>query len=995
MSTAEARPPEDDFASLLAACDDALAVGIPAADACPFSVAAELRPRLERDLACLQCLQQLRPRRSLALPLTADQAGPAAGSSPELSFTRLGRFEIRRELGRGGFGVVYLAHDPRLGREVALKVPRAEVLATPELRQRFANEARAAASLDHPNVVPVYEAGEEGEVCYLASAYCPGPTLAAWHRERTEPVPWRTAAELVATVAAAVEHAHERGIVHRDLKPANVLLVRSKVQEPNLKGGSNPKDQKPGAESPWSLTLEPSLGVEPWDLVLPKVTDFGLAKFMGADEGQTQSGAVLGTPCYMAPEQAAGRNKAVGPAADVWALGVMLYELLTGRPPFQGETALDTLRQVVQDEPVPPARLRPRLPRDLETICLKCLRKEPRERYPQAAELARDLRRFLAGEPIRARPVGPAGRLGRWCRRKPLVAGLLAALLLALGGGAAGVAWQWRQAVKQREEAERGWAEADRQREAVQRERDEAEKSFRRALRAVDDSFTQVSESHLFDEPGSQPLRKKLLEGALRYYLDFLDQRGDDPALRAEVARAYFRVGLIRDESGSPADALAAYQKAREMQDQLIRATPADVQLLSESAKTANNMGNNHRSAARWTEALHCYRQARDVQESLVCACPTVARFQKGLALTCHNLGLLHYETGRPAEALHCYQQARSLQEQLVRADPQSAASYQHDLAWTCIKLGGLANEARRREEALGHYRRASEIGEQLVRDAPAVPAYQHVLAAGYHGLGYAHWGAGEAAEALRWYQQAHAVSERLARANPAAAAEQATLAGCCSELGDLQRTLGKPAEALPFLEQARNLYEQLLRADPENHLYRHYLGAALHNLGCALMQLDRRPEAMTAFQRAIDHQRAVFARAPHLPACRQFLGLHYSVLAMCYRDADRLPEAAALTRQRQELWPDSPEQLYSVACEWARYVPLVGKGQAEPGAEGQVQRRRYADEAMAALRQAVAKGYKQVEHIKNNPDLVPLRPRPDFQALLAEIETKAKPGVR
>src|SRR5262249_36176825 len=161
----------DDFASLLAACDDALAVGIPAADACPFSIAPEVRPRLDRDLACLQWLQQLRPRRTLALRLSLnhDSTGPAAGAPPRAPLARLGRFEIHRELGRGGFGVVYLAYDPRLGREVALKVPRAEVLATPELRQRFANEARAAAGLDHPNLVPVYEAGAEGEVCYLAS----------------------------------------------------------------------------------------------------------------------------------------------------------------------------------------------------------------------------------------------------------------------------------------------------------------------------------------------------------------------------------------------------------------------------------------------------------------------------------------------------------------------------------------------------------------------------------------------------------------------------------------------------------------------------------------------------------------------------------------------------------------------------------------------------------------------------------------------------------
>jgi serine/threonine protein kinase len=208
-------------------------------------------------------------------------------------------------LGRGGCGVVFLAYDPQLRRQVALKVPRAETLFSPDLRARFQHEARAAAALDHPNLVPVYEAGEEGSVCYIASAYCPGVTLAAWLKERTEPVPYRLAARLIATLAEAVEHAHRHGVLHRDLKPSNVML------ETPAKG------LPPGVE-------EDGLGF------IPKVTDFGLAKLLDGDAGSTtmayptQSGAVLGTPSYMAPEQASGQSKAAGPAADVFALGAVL-----------------------------------------------------------------------------------------------------------------------------------------------------------------------------------------------------------------------------------------------------------------------------------------------------------------------------------------------------------------------------------------------------------------------------------------------------------------------------------------------------------------------------------------------------------------------------------------------------------------------------------------------------------------------------------------------
>src|SRR5262245_44295584 len=372
---------------------------------------AEGQPQLERHRACIALLRQLWPA-----PADAEAAppGPAAPADAGAALPHLGRFEVRRELGRGGYGLVFLAYDRELDREVALKIPRPDVLVTPELRGRFQIEARAAAGLDQPNVVPVYEAGALGPVCFIASAYCPGETLAAWLRQRTQPVPFATAAALVAALADAVQHAHSRGVLHRDLKPTNVIL------SPANAAGS---------------------GLD----FIPKVTDFGLAKLLeDGPEVPTQSGAVVGTPAYMAPEQAAGQTRAISTAADVYALGVILYEVLTGRPPFQAATALQTLRLVESAEPLPPGRLRPKLPRDLETICLKCLQKDPGRRYASAHALAEDLRRFLAREPVQARPVGGLERLWRWCRRKPALAGVTAALLLALVLGVAGILWQWQ-----------------------------------------------------------------------------------------------------------------------------------------------------------------------------------------------------------------------------------------------------------------------------------------------------------------------------------------------------------------------------------------------------------------------------------------------------------------------------------------------------------------------------------------------------------------------
>jgi hypothetical protein len=431
--------PHEGVDSLAAAWDEVLTDGAGEGPDVP----GELRSRIEKGLACARLLR----RHWGEPPDTAEYEGSSAApaAAAEHPVQCLGRFEVRGVLGSGGFGIVYLAYDPLLGREVALKLPRPQALLTPELRQRFQQEARAAAGLDHPYLVPVYEAGEIGPFCYIASAYCPGPTLASWLRDHGEPAPARAAADLVRRLAEGVEHAHQRGVVHRDLKPANVLLTV---------GGRGPVGDPAAPHAP----------------LVPRITDFGLAKCPGSGEpGLTASHTILGTANYMAPEQAAG-DKGVGPACDVWALGAILYELLTGRPPFLGATQLDTLDQVRSQEPVPPARLQPKCPRDLETVCLKCLRKEPRQRYAGAGELAADLGRFLAGEPVRARPVGRPERLARWGRRHPAVAGLLAALALALAAGFGGVTWKWLEA----DAAAGARAAALRQEEEERRRKEEA-----------------------------------------------------------------------------------------------------------------------------------------------------------------------------------------------------------------------------------------------------------------------------------------------------------------------------------------------------------------------------------------------------------------------------------------------------------------------------------------------------------------------------------------
>jgi tetratricopeptide (TPR) repeat protein len=333
----------------------------------------------------------------------------------------LARYEVLGELGQGGMGIVYKARQTRLGRIVALKMLHAGAHAYPAQLARFRAEAVAVARLQHPNIVQIYETGDYDGRPFFSMELVDGTSL----KEKLADTPQAAgpAAALIETLARAMHAAHQQGIIHRDLKPANILL----------QGG-------PGT---------------PLDQCTPKITDFGLAKRLD-DASQTRSGDVMGTPNYMAPEQAEGRVKEVGPAADVYALCAILYEMLTGRPPFQGPTALDTLDLVRWAEPVPPRRLQPKVPRDLETICLKCLDKEPGRRYASALELAEDLRRFRADEPIRARPASARERFAKWVRRRPAVAalyGVMGAALLALG---LLILWHSHDVRQQRDEAREG-----------------------------------------------------------------------------------------------------------------------------------------------------------------------------------------------------------------------------------------------------------------------------------------------------------------------------------------------------------------------------------------------------------------------------------------------------------------------------------------------------------------------------------------------------------
>ncbi len=450
---------------------------------------------------------------------------PPTMPSEDLPLPQVPGYEVEAVLGHGGMGVVFRARHLRLGRLVALKMTLAGSYAGPHERERFRREAEAIAALRHANVVQVYDVDHWAGRPYFTMELIDGGSLA--QRLTGTPQPARQSAALLATLAEAMHAAHQGGIIHRDLKPANILFTPDGT---------------------------------------PKVTDFGLARRLEGGAGLTLSGVPLGTPSYMAPEQARGQSRAVGPAVDVYALGAILYELLTGRPPFRAETPAETVQQVVDQEPVPPARLNAKVPRDLETVCLKCLQKEPQGRYASAAALAEDLRRFGEGRPIRARPLSLAARLWRWGRRNPAAAALMATVLalagLAIGGGF------WLE----REQAERH-AESVRQEE--------------RETRAVEAALEQAS---ALGKQGRWPDARAALEGVPSLLSSSASAKLRERLVQARRTRAW-PPALKRSGCACSTDPTKTHNTAAPLYEEAFRSCGIDLSLPEDEA--AARVGNS------------------------------------------------------------------------------------------------------------------------------------------------------------------------------------------------------------------------------------------------------------------------------------------------------------------------------------------------------------------------------------------------------------------
>jgi len=851
-------------------------------------------------------------------PNAESEAGTAAAETRSVA----PGFKILGELGHGGMGMVYKAWQARLKRVVALKVIRADAYADSAAAARFHAEAEAAARFQHPNIVQVFEVGEHEGMGYLVLEYVAGGGLDRRLAGLLQDT--RDSAHLIETLARAIHYAHQHGIVHRDLKPANVLLTADGI---------------------------------------PKITDFGLAKLLERDEGLTEVGDILGTPSYMAPEQVRGLSHLISPATDVYSLGAILYEMLTGRPPFKGTTPLSTMQQVSSQEPLAPGKLQRHTPRDLEVICLKCLEKDPRRRYATGLELAEDLRRFLDRQPILARPTPTWERVWKWARRRPSAAtallSVLIAVVLLLGG-----AWYYnvrlRGAVLTARAAEQA---SDANAHAAVEQRNLALKAFKELVYGVQEKLGQT--------PATRTLQQALLNTAIAG-LEEIDRSTVGSAPDLSQAVAHQKLGDIFRVIGRFADARRHYERSRTLAEDLLAAAPNKIDIAEELYQTHMGLGLLHVTARQYGAAKSEFSRAVATSELIAAADPERDGGNRGLIEACLQLGRAHSFAGELVTAESCFRKMHDLAEGWVSEEPGNLQAWDL-LASSYRKLGDLKKFSRDYAGARQEYRNAIDIGRKLLLAEPGNFAFKSHLSTALDDLAGVVKDQHEFDAARQLFQEAARLFAELVGSDPERLDSRLALLHTQLRRASLERDDSQFSKAA---EVFRGALEQLLWLQREGRLEGGRVSFTdERTLKSEIAFCEAAPRALTDLD---------FARSQPVVVAARLLLLR----ARAPADRKDPRQVAAAAQALCKLEADDPDVLYGLARNLCLMITDLDSVRWPdlPRLERQALRQGCADRATDLLVRARKRGFSDVDRLESS-DLGSLRQHPGYQALIARLK--------
>jgi serine/threonine-protein kinase len=915
---------------------------------------------------------------------------PAAATvtaSSQRGGLRYGRFAVQRLHAKGGLGEVHVAMDDELKRDVALKRMQDRFVNDNNARRRFLNEAEITAKLEHPGIVPIYGLvqDEMGEPCYAmrfiqgeslaeaikrfhgiehaAQASAATPALARAACSGFDSLPFRQLLQRFVSVCQTIAYAHSKNVIHRDLKPANVMLGpfgETLVVDWGLA-------KQLGAAGPGSVAEKPASGT----------TDKPSSEAQGSKDdttafeqppvqAQTAAGDVVGTPAYMAPEQAQGQGDAVGTRSDIWSLGASLYEMLTGVGPYRGHDIVEVLHLARSGIVRAPHKLKAGVPRALEAICLKALARKSEDRYAAAKDLADELENWLADEPISAYEEPWPARAARWMRRhRGATATAAATLATAFAGMAIGL---W--AV----DRERGKTEAALMQ--VTEEQAKTQSALNRARKALDRVTAQAIAENIGRKPQPTDADKRFLREVLQDYQDFTTEQGRTPEMRDWAAEGYFGVAQIRARLGERPEAQAAYQQANLIREQLVAEFPNVPAYRRGLARGHNNLGLMFMASGGRHAAKSEHQQAIALQTRLVEEFPTDTSYRHELAKSHNNLAIALNALGDRPGAKREYELALQLFQKLA-TEIASDAVLRQDLANCHHNLANLLNDLGDGEGARREAEAGMGIRQKLVADFGDVPDYRRDLAMSYFNLALILRQANDGNGARKSFRQAIDVLEPLAAEFPTVTLYSVYLGATSSNFGGLALAQGNFDEATTLCSKAIAILQPLVTRDPRFLMARQFLGDAFQGRAEALSRLRRHTEAAEDYARAAEVTEGA-DRTWCL--CQRALALVHGGQTVNHAEA----VAAAKTLAAA---PDvTGARLYDLACVYAVASVAVAKN---PGADAPRLAEEYAARAVKLLGQAFAKGYKDIEHLKKNDDLKALRERGDFKTWLKELDKR------